>query len=98
MKTRKSNTYGFICCPHGFFVNMWTGDKTGKGLQCTQLGDEVNRYSNLEEFSWRLIILKKKYGGAVNICFSSILITLLTCKSIELRLFERICKYMKMLK
>lgn len=51
MKTRKSNTYGFICCPHGFFVNMWAGDKTGKGLQCTQLGDEVNRYSNLEEFS-----------------------------------------------
>lgn len=42
--------------------------------------------------------LKKKYGGAVNICFSSTLITLLTCKSIELRLFERICKYMKMLK
>lgn len=69
----------------------------GKGLQCTQLGDEVNKYSNPEEFSWSFIILKKIINsGAVNIYFSNTFITLPICKSIELRLFERIYKYMKM--
>lgn len=60
-----SDTYNFTCCPHNFFF-FWLceyvgvgGGHEGKGLQCTQLGDEVNKYSNLEEFSWSFVILKE---------------------------------------
>lgn len=46
-----SDTYSFIWCPSIFFFFVCGGRDEGEGLQCAQLGDEVNKYSNLEEFS-----------------------------------------------
>jgi len=69
-----SNTYDFICCPpHNFGGICGWGDKTGKSLQGTQLGNEVNKYSNLES-SWSFMIFKKekKKYGAMNIYFSNV--------------------------
>lgn len=45
-----SDTYSFIWCPLNFFF-VCGGRDEGEGLQYAQLGDEVNKYSNLEEFS-----------------------------------------------
>lgn len=97
-----SDTYDFTCCPHNFFLCVWLceyvgggGGNEGKGLQCTQLGDEVNKYSNLEEFSWNFVILKELINsGAANIYFSNTFIK--SHVRVELRLFERIFMYMKM--
>lgn len=80
-----SDTYNFTCCPHNFFfLTMYVGvggGNEGKGLQCTQLGDEVNKYSNLEEFSWSFVILKELINsGAANIYFSNTFIKSLICK------------------
>lgn len=68
-----------------------------EGLEGVQLGDKVNKYSN-PDFSWNFIISKKKKKKwcCEHLCFSSTLIKLFICKIIELKLFGRIYKYIKL--
>lgn len=49
-----SNTYDFICCPHNWGEYRGGGTRQGKGLQCAQLGDEMNKYLtyNPHEVLW----------------------------------------------
>lgn len=77
MKSRKYSKHICICYDY-----VGRGNKTGKGLQCTQLGDEVNKYSNPGSFSWSFIIIKK------NNCAVNVIPTCLLIISVELRVFE----------